>query len=104
MIRMFTALGIVSCLAGCLPEPLPVNNIPSTDSKIVVSSQLVPDQSVAILLTRSFGALDANGDSDPAELIDQIAINDATVIIEGMGSSDTLTLIDTGVYGSASIP
>ncbi|MEQ9412488.1 MAG: DUF4249 domain-containing protein [Cyclobacteriaceae bacterium] len=104
MTRILTGWVIVSFLAGCLPEPLPVNNIPNVDSKIVVSSQLVPDQSVAILLTRSFGALDANGDSDPTELIDQIAINDATVIIEGMGLSDTLTLIDAGVYGSVSIP
>lgn len=94
----------MSSLIGCLPEPLPVNNIPAVDSKIVVSSQMVPDQSVAILLTRSFGALDASDDSDPVDLLNQIAINDALVVIEGTGFVDTLTLIDIGVYGSTNIP
>lgn len=91
-------------MSGCLPDPLPVGEIPSLDSRIVVSSQVVSDQSVLILLTRSFGALDANGSSDPVDLLDQIAINDATVIIDGSGFRDTLEWIDAGVYGSVSIP
>lgn len=95
---------IIGLMSGCLPDPLPVGEIPSLDSRIVVSSQVVSDQSVLILLTRSFGALDANGSSDPVDLLDQIAINDATVIIDGSGFRDTLEWIDAGVYGSVSIP
>ncbi|MEQ8303487.1 MAG: DUF4249 domain-containing protein [Cyclobacteriaceae bacterium] len=104
MRRIGILIIVMSSLIGCLPEPLPVNNIPAVDSKIVVSSQMVPDQSVAILLTRSFGALDASDDSDPVDLLNQIAINDALVVIEGTGFVDTLTLIDIGVYGSTNIP
>jgi hypothetical protein len=56
-----------------------------------------------VLLTQSFGALEANGNSDPEELIDLIAINDALVTIEGARSLDTLTFVQTGIYTSTSI-
>jgi len=91
-------------LAGCQPDPLPVDPIPQLKPRIVVSSQLVPGQTVAILLTKSFGALDANGDSDPVSLINKIAINDASVIIENSVGEYTLTFIGNGVYGGVSIP
>lgn len=91
-------------LVGCLPDPLPVGRIPQLEPKIVISSQVLPDQSVLILLTKSFGALDASSDSDPVELLNQIAINDALVILEGGNFIDTLTLIQNGVYGSSSVP
>ena len=103
MRRIVLLTGITLSVWGCLPDPLPVKDIPGAPQKIVVSSQLFPDQSIAILLTKSFGALEANGDSDPLALLDQIAINDATVVITGMGTVDTLTLIESGIYGSNSI-
>lgn len=90
-------------LVGCLPDPLEVNNVPGLERKMVVSSQLIPDQSVAVLLTSSFGALDASDQSDPQALLDQIAINDALVIIEGNGFIDTLDFLGNGVYGSVAI-
>jgi hypothetical protein len=91
-------------LAGCLPDPLPVGKIPQLESKIVVASQVVPDQSIVVLVTKSFGALDADEHSDADELLNQIAINDATVIIEGNGFKDTLTFVETGIYASVSVP
>ena len=101
---LLSGIVLTVMMAGCLPEPLPVNDLPELEPKIVVSSQMVPDQSVAILLTRSFGALDASDSSDPEVLLNQIAINDALVRIEGEGFVDTLDLIDIGVYGSVAIP
>lgn len=101
---IISVLVLMVMMAGCLPEPLPVNDLPELKSKIVVSSQMVPDQSVVILLTRSFGALDASDNSDPEQLLTQIAISDATVRIEGEGFADTLELIDAGVYASVAIP
>ncbi len=95
---------IAVLLAGCLPEPLDVDNIPQIQPKIVVSSQMVPGQAVAVLLTKSIGALDANDNSDPQQLLAQIIVDDATVIIEGNGNSYPLQYLSNGVYGATSIP
>jgi hypothetical protein len=103
MIKIGSGILCITLLVQCIPEPLPVGKIEQLKPKIVVSSQIIPDQSVVVLLTKSFGALDASDDSDPEELLNQIAINDALVIIEGMGVMDTLQFIDRGVYGSNTI-
>jgi len=89
----------VLLLASCLPDPLEVKGIPTLKPQIVVSAQILSDQSLVVLLTKSFGALDASDDSDPEELLNQLAINDAIVIISGSGGMDTLSLIQTGIYG-----
>jgi len=89
---------------GCIPDPLDVHGVPELEQKIVVSSQMVSGQAVAILLTKSFGALDANDDSDPAALLNQIVISDADVRIEGNGQSYPLTHIGSGLYGIVTLP
>ncbi len=101
--KLLMLITIVLLLVRCLPDPLEVDQVPVLERKIVVSSQLVPTQSVAVLLTSSFGALDANNDSDPQALLNQIAVNDAIVTIEGNGLLDTLNFLGNGVYGSTSI-
>ncbi|HEX8060933.1 MAG TPA: hypothetical protein VF473_08355, partial [Cyclobacteriaceae bacterium] len=80
-------LAILAAMSGCVPEPLDTHGIPKLDSKIVVSSQVLPGFAIAVLLTKSIGALDANGNSDPRKLLDQIVITDATVRLEGGGAS-----------------
>jgi len=104
MVRFVIIIFFSGWLAGCLPDPLPVNDIPQLDPKIVVSTQIIPDQGLIVLLTKSFGALDANGDSDPEALLDQIAINDATIVIKGQFATDTLIFLGVGVYGGVTIP
>ena len=99
LLLVFTFFALVSCI----PEPLLVDNIPQLKPKIVVSTQLTTDQSVVILLTKSIGALDASGDSDIQDLMDQIVINDAQVIIYNESFADTLVFAGNGVYASASI-
>src|SRR6188768_860755 len=89
---------------ACIPEPLDVKGVPEVKPQIVVSSQIIPDESLIVFLTRTFSALDADEDSDPEILLDQIAINDALVIITGPLGSDTLQSLDNGVYGGISIP
>lgn len=91
-------------LTGCLPEPLAVDNIPQLEPKIVVSTQITSDQSVAILLTKSVGALEASDDSDPQELLNQIGLNDATVVIYHNDQLYPLTLVESGLYLSTDIP
>lgn len=96
----FLSLGIVSLLFySCLPDPLEVEGVPIIKPQIVVSSQILTDQSLVVMLTKSFGALDASDDSDPQALLNQIAINDALVTITGPQGTDTLNFIDSGIYG-----
>jgi hypothetical protein len=88
---------------SCIPDPLEVNGIPIVKPEIVVSTQIIPDESLIVLLTKTFGALDASDDSDPEELFDQIAVNDAFVTITGPNTVDTLVMIRDGVYGGITI-
>lgn len=88
---------------SCLPEPLELDNVPELKPQIVVASQIVPEEGLVVLLTRTFGALDASENSDPEMLFNQIAINDALVILTGPGGMDTLQLIENGFYGGVPI-
>jgi hypothetical protein len=91
-------------LLACIPDPLEVDGIPKVKPQIVVSSQIIPDQSLVVLLTKSFGALDASDDSDPEALLQQIAVLDAQVFIESSDSRDTLLSLGNGFYGNTLIP
>lgn len=89
---------------GCLPEPLDVDGLPVVKPQIVVSSQIISDQSLLVLLTKTFGALDASDDSDPEELLKQIAVDDAVVsITDPDGTFEELRSLNNGLYGSVSI-
>jgi hypothetical protein len=103
-IKIYSALSMLLLMAACIPEPLPVDGIPQLKSKIVVATQIVPDQTVAIFLTKSVGALDADRDSDLEELLALVAINDALVIIYNDTFRDTLDFLQLGLYTSTSIP
>lgn len=100
----YLLIPLLALLAACLPDPLEVKGIPEVKPQIVVSSQIIPDQSLVVLLTKSFGALDASGDSDPEELLASITLNDALVVVTGPFGSDTLQLLDNGFYGGVTIP
>jgi hypothetical protein len=96
--------GIIFLLWGCLPEPLDVDGIPVVKPQIVVSTQIIADQSIIVLLTKTFGALDASDDSDPEELLSQISVDDATVTITGPDGTHELLAFENGVYGGLIIP
>lgn len=87
-------------LLGCLPDPLEVTDIPTLKTKIVVSSQIVPNTGLVVFVSKSIGALDAGGDSDSEDLINQIAIADAIVTISDGNSLDTLQNLGSGIYGN----
>lgn len=91
-------------LAACLPEPLDVDSLPHAPDQLVVSTQIVPDRSLVVWLTRTFGALEASGNSDPEALVDAIAVNDAVVVIEGPAGADTLAFLGNGLYGGVFVP
>jgi Domain of unknown function (DUF4249) len=99
---IFLLIGSLALLSGCLPDPLEVKGIPKPKPKIVVSTQIVPNQSLVVLLTKSFGALEGNQNSDPEELLSQIAVTDATALIKGPSTIDTLVNLGNGFYGGIS--
>lgn len=87
-------------LLGCLPDPLEVTDIPTLETKVVVSSQIVPNAGLVVFVSKSIGALDAGDQSDPNDLINQIAIADAVVTISDGNSLDTLLNLGSGLYGN----
>jgi hypothetical protein len=100
-------LGAATMSAGlysCLPEPLEVNRLPVVRDEIVVATQIIPDRSLVVLLTHTIGALDANDDTDPEELLNAIAVNDALVTLDGPAGMDTLEFVGTGVYIATGTP
>ncbi len=90
--------------SSCVPEPLDVDDVVFPETQIVVSSMILPDGSVAVLLTRSIGALEASEESDPRELIADIAVNDAVVTLMTNDSIYHLTLLQDGIYQGMGIP
>lgn len=73
--------------------------MPRVHPQIVVSTQIVPDRSLLVLLTRTVGALEVSDNLSPQQLLNIIAVNDAVVIIEGPRSTDTLLSLGAGLYG-----
>lgn len=98
-----TYLLFLFLLWSCSPDPLPVKEIPEVKPEIVVATQIVPNQSLMVLLTKTVGALDASDDTDPEKLQKQLAINDAIVTITGPKRSNSLSLLGNGVYGGSDI-
>jgi hypothetical protein len=89
---------IVATLAGCIPDPLAVDDIPTLQPRLVISSQVVAGQGLGVLVTRSIGALDAGRGSELEPLLREIAVDDAVVTLEYDGQADTLIHQDYGVY------
>ena len=91
---------VMVLLIGCVPEELEVKNVPKAESKLVVSTILVPDQTIILALTQSFGALDGGEESNPSELLSQVLVPDAQVTIQYDGGSIPLYQTFNGFYTS----
>jgi hypothetical protein len=90
-------------MVSCLPDPIPLD-LAQAKPQIVVSTQIVPDEGLVVILTKSFSALDFNEDSDAEEVLAAIALDDATVILTGPERTDTLLALGSGIYGGVFIP
>ncbi len=90
-------------LTNCIPSPLAVDDIEQLKPKIVVSTQLAPSGSLIVLITKSIGALDAGRGSDPQELVSQIALDSAEVVLKHNGETDVLPDLGNGLYGNINL-
>jgi hypothetical protein len=88
---------------SCLPEPLDVPNLPKVEPQLVVNTQIIPDGTLAVFLTRTVGALEVSEDSDIADVLDKVTVNDASVLLRGPSGTDTLLSLGTGSYGGVNI-
>ena len=103
--KIFLMVVLISTMVtACIPDPLDVDGIPTVKPQIVVSTQIIPDQSLVVLLTKSFSALDADSDSDPAVLLGEIAVTDARVTLTGPDNTYELLPVTLGFYGGIIIP
>jgi hypothetical protein len=104
-------ISIVTAIAlqSCTPEPLDIE-LDTVEPKLVVSSQVIPNQVMIVTLSKSFSALafseEEEGDSVPTDLLNQILVSNATVTITYLGITDTLYGIPTvpGLYVSLQTP
>ena len=100
----FALLVILLGLFACIPDPLEVRNVPLVKPELVVLTQFVPDETLVVMVTRTFGALEAGNNSDPTALLEQIAVRDAVVRIAGPSGPYELLSLGYGLYGGVEIP
>ncbi len=80
-------------LCSCLPEDLLIDVEPAP-SQIVVASQILPGDVMAIFLSRSFSALEGNEDSLSQDFLNSILVEDALVTLSINGELDTLEEVE----------
>ncbi len=91
----------ISCVLSCTPEPIDID-IKSPTPKLVISSQIVPNRSFFVSVTRSFSAL-SNSTVDnnvSSRFLDRILVKNAFVTISYFNTVDTLFMVTPGIYSS----
>ncbi len=83
---------------GCIPEDLEITDIPGPDEKLVVSSSLLPQDTLIFTLTNSVNILDPVLNMSLENLIAELAVSNATVTISGGGTTNRLVPISAGLY------
>lgn len=93
-------------ITGCLPDPLEVENIPDLEETVVIGSQDLPGQFLAVSVTKNFNALAAGPDSDVEALLEELAIDTLSLQVEVRGQQYPLVAIDSlpGLYVGTNVP
>jgi len=96
------ALFALTLLPSCEPQPIPIA-LADPPVKLVVASQIIPDRTMLVSLTRTFGTLEGTAqlDSLTEEFLDQILVQDAVVTVSYQDKTDTLRMVSPGIYASA---
>lgn len=86
-------------LMGCIPESLLIEVAPA-EPKLVIASQIVPGDFMVVFVTRSFSALEGNGDSLSTDFLEKILVENADVRLSFNGQTEILEPVDdvAGVY------
>jgi hypothetical protein len=99
------ALCTGAVLLSCEPQPIPVT-LPDPPAKLVVSSQMIPDRTLLVGLTRTFNTLEGatQQDSLTDEFLEKILVDSALVTVSYGDQSDTLEMLGPGIYAGTDIP
>jgi len=105
-ISLFHFLLFFLALDSCRPAPLDIDIQPNPPG-LVVASQIIPSTAMAVLLTRSFSALEngtfvkGTGEVAPG-FLEKLIVKGAFVTVSYVGVTDTLFPVDTipGLYVS----
>jgi hypothetical protein len=86
-------------ISGCTPKGIDIDVQPA-DSKIVVASQIVPQKSMIVSLTRSFSPLEpiATAETITNELLNKFLVTNAFVTVSYNNQTDTLSMLVPGIY------
>lgn len=97
-------ISLILSLSACLPESLEVDGLNGVKPELVIASSILPDTTIAIVVTRTFGALDAGPDKDLQQIMTEIGVNDAVVTITVGGVSYQMPLYQSGIYEGSGVP
>ncbi|MGQ0827279.1 MAG: DUF4249 family protein [Bacteroidota bacterium] len=99
--RTFLFILIILLIGGCIPDPIDIDVSPS-EPRLVVSSYIIPQKIMTVLLTKSFSPLEplSNQDSISQDEIDKILVSNAFVTVAYNNRVDTLKMLTAGIYVS----
>jgi hypothetical protein len=102
--KFVSVLLVAFSATSCLPDPIDIDIAPAP-VKLVITSQIVPGQTMIVGLTRSFSALSdgANQDTISSNFTDSILVENALVTVDHPGGTDTLFMIAPGIYASVTV-
>lgn len=107
-VRYISYLGISFLLLSCTPEPVFVE-IDQLEPRVVVFSQVIPQEVTTILLTSTFGGLEYNeeeGDSLTDGFLNNLLVTGAEVTVSYRNVTERLEEVQpgSGVYVSGDTP
>jgi len=88
-------------LFACEPQPIPIK-VATPPPKLVVTTQFIPDRTLAVILTRTFSPLEWASEQDSTSLafLEKFLVQDALVTLRYGSTVDTLEMASPGVYTS----
>jgi hypothetical protein len=104
IIEIARLAGFVMLMSACLPDPLEVEEVPLPEEQVVIGSQLIPDQFIAISLSKNFTALEAGPDSDLDDLIADLLVSEVDLSISVEGKDYAMLELVSGIYGINELP
>ena len=100
----FLFLATAFAIVSCRPDPIDID-VPPAEERLVIASQIIPNSSMFVGLTRSFSPLDPGGNEDTLQddFLSRILVEDAIVTVTHPGGVDTLYMLTPGVYASINV-
>jgi len=102
----FLSILFITLIIGCRPEPL-VITLPEDPPQVVVFSQLIPNATITVLLTRTISSLEFSeeeGDTLSNGFINTLLVTDAEVTVSFDGRVEELFELAPGIYSSVGTP